>query len=214
MMSSIPAVRPSVLTALCIITIVLGSLGILIGLGGIAVTALQGPLQEMVSQMQPKGDEEAERLQQQVTKDSREFAERHMVRNIVLAIARLFVAGGLFAGGILAFRLHVAGRKVLLVAFVGGIVFELCQIWPMVEAARFTGHLMDAQQQIGGHNADGDANAQMRVMMKAAAAMQIAMMAAMVLIKTTFYAFGWWYLTRPHLAALYVRPASPDGEWR
>lgn len=213
-MNTTPVTRPGGLTALCILAIVLGALGVLIGLFGIAAAALQGPLQDLVAQMQPDGDEETAQLQQEIGDESREFAERHLIRNIVFAIARLFVAGGLFVGGILAFRLRKPGRKVLLLAFAAGIVFELCQIWPLIDAAQFTERIMNAQQLGGGPNADDDAQAMMRIMMKVIAAMQIVMMAAMALIKTAFYGFGWWYLSRPHIAALYIRPAIPDGEWR
>jgi hypothetical protein len=53
----------------------------------------------------------------------------------------------------------------------------------------------------------------MRIMVKAVAAMQVAMMAAMVLAKSGFYGFGLWYLTRPRIAALFVPPPPPDSEF-
>lgn len=219
-MDSNPVVRPGGLSALCILAMVLGALGILTGLAGIAAAALQGPLQDLAAQMQPAGDENAAELQQQIAEESREFAQRHAIRNIVFSMAKLLVASSLLLGGIFAFRLRIPGRKLLLFGFAAGIAFELCQIWPMIEVAQFTGRIMEAQQQVViGQNAD-DAMGTMRIMMKVMAAMQLAMLAAMVLVKTVFYGFGLWYLTRPHVAALYVRPiaaegpTSPEGEWR
>lgn len=213
-MNSTPVARPGGLTAVCILAIVLGALGLLTGLSAIVISAVQGPLQNLVNQMQPDGDDEAAQLQRQMSDESRQFAERHFVRNIVLAVVRLVVAGGLLAGGVLAFRLRPVGRKVLLFAFVAGIGFELCQIWPMIEAAQLTQKIMGAQQFRGLEDGNENAQAQMRVMMKAIAAMQVAMLAAMVLTKMSFYGFGWWYVTRPRIASLFVRPAAVEGEWR
>jgi hypothetical protein len=214
-MSSNPVARPGGLTALCILAIVLGALGIMTGLTGLAAAALSDPLQKLAAGLQPEQDKEGARLQQQVADESREFAGRHFVRNLLFSLARLVVASCLLLGGILALRLKTPGRKALLVAFAAGILFELSQIWPMIEVFGFTERIMEMQQQMAGNAPNGgDAAGTMRVMAKMIAAMQVAMMGGMLLTKITCYAFGLWYLTRPHVAALYVRPALPEGEWR
>jgi hypothetical protein len=211
--------RPGGLTALCILAIVLGAFGVLSGLGGIAAAALQGPMQNMVAQLQPQQGKEAARVQQQIADESREFAQRHIVRNTLFSLARLFVASCLLAGGILTLRLHPQGRKILIVAFSAGIVFELAQIWPMVEVIPFTQRTMQLTmeaQQKGmpgkGQNAE-DAAAMMRIMVKAIAAMQVVMMAAMLLAKSGFYAFGLWYLTRPRISTLFISSTPTDSEF-
>ena len=214
--------RPGGLTALCILAIVLGALGVLTGLGGIAAVALQGPMQDAVAHLQPQQDAD---VQQKLMEESREFARQHAVRNGVLAGLRLLVASGLLTGGILTLRLRPYGRKILLIALASGIGFEIAQLWPAVEAIPFTQRAMELsmegqqkQAQGNGKNAQ-DAAAMMRVMAKAIAAMQVMVIAGMFLAKAGFYGFGLWYLTRPHVAALFVRPAaddlsSPDAEWR
>ncbi|MGH7135409.1 MAG: hypothetical protein ACREHD_06690, partial [Pirellulales bacterium] len=135
------------------------------------------------------------------------------------SVARLFVASCLLAGGILTLRLRPQGRKILLVAFSAGIVFELAQIWPTAEVIPFTERTMqltmEAQQKEmagKGQNAQ-DAAAMMRIMIKAIAVMQVAMMVGMLLAKGGFYGFGLWYLTRPRIAALCVPATLPESEW-
>lgn len=211
--------RPGGLAALCILAMVLGAFGVLSGLGGIAAAVLQGPMQDMMAQLQPHEDEEAAHAQQQIVDEAKEFAQKHVVRNTLFALARLCVASCLLAGGILTLRLHLYGRKILLIAFSAGILFELAQIWPMVEAIPFTERTMqlamEAQQKEmagKGQNAQ-DAEAMMRIMIKAMGAMQVAMMAAMLLTKAGFYGFGLWYVTRPRIAALFVPATPPDPEW-
>lgn len=211
--------RPGGLTAICILAIVLGVLGILAALGTLAAAALQDPMQNLVVQWQHQENKEAARVQQQINDETREFAKRHIVRNGLFSAARLLVASGLLAGSILTFRLRTYGRKILLAAFAAGIAFELAQIWPAVDAIPFTQRTiqlsMEAQQiemQARGQNAD-DVAALMRVMTKAIAAMQVVMVAGMLLAKAGFYAFGLWYLTTSNVAALFIRPATIDPQW-
>lgn len=214
-MTSNPVTRPGGLTALCILAIVLGALGLMTGLLGLAAAALQDPLQKLAAGIQPEQGEEAARMQQQVADESRDFAKQHFVRNLVFSLARLVVASCLLFGGIFALRLNAAGRKILLFAFAAGILFELFQIWPMIEVLGFTDRVMEMQQQMVGNAPNGgDAAGTMRLMAKMVAVMQVAMMGGMLLTKIACYGFGLWYLTRPHISALYVRPALPEGEWR
>ena len=210
--------RPGGLTAICILAIVLGAFGALFGVGGLMAVAFQGPMQEAMSKLQPQENEEVARAQRQIAEEAQEFAQRHVVRNALFAVARLLVASCLLAGGILSLRLHPYGRKVLLAAFAAGIVFEIAQIWPNLEAIPVTQRavqlsLQAQQKQMAKGAKAGDMEAMGRVMGKAMAAMQIVMIAGMVLAKAGFYAFGLWYLTRPHTAALFVRPTNPDPQW-
>jgi hypothetical protein len=211
--------RPGGLTALCILAIVLGALGVLSTLGAIAAAAYQSPLQEAIARFQAKKNEEAARLQQQLDDETREFTQRHPVRNILFAVAELLVASGLLAGGILTLRLSSYGRMLLMIAFGAAIVLELAQLWPAMEAIPFTQRTiqlsMEAQQKemnAQGPNAD-DAAAMMRVMAKAIAALQVLVFAGKVLLKIGFYAFGLWYLTRPRVAGLFVRQKPVDPQW-
>lgn len=210
--------RPGGLTAICILAIVLGALGALLGLAALAAPALQGPMQNVVAQWQPQEDEEAARAQQQIAEETREFAQRHIVRNTLFAVGRLVVATSLLVGGVLSLRLGPRGRKALLVAFAAGIVFELAQLWPNLEAIPLTQRAfqlgMEAQhRQMPNGPQAGDMQALGRIMGKAIAAMQVAMIAGMLLAKCGFYAFGLWYLTRPHTALLFIRRAPVDPQW-
>ncbi|HVX11793.1 MAG TPA: hypothetical protein VHC22_11480 [Pirellulales bacterium] len=206
--------RPGGLTALCILVIVLGALGILTGLMGILGAVFQDKMQATVAQLQPAGDKQAARIQEQINQETRDFQAKHVIRNGILLAVRLLIAGCLLTGGIFSLRLHPFGRKTLLAAFAAGIVFEIVMVWPTVEAIPLTQRAMqlsmEAQQQ--GPNA-ADMKAMLRVMGKAITALQIALIAAMLLVKCGLYAFGLRYLTRPRIASLFVRQATADPQW-
>ncbi len=206
--------RPGGLTALCILVIVLGVLGVMTGLMGIVGAVFQDKMQAAVAQLQPPGDKEAARIQEQINQETREFQAKHPIRNGVLLAVRLLVAGCLLTGGILSLRLLPFGRKTLLAAFAAGIVFEIVMVWPTVEVLPLTQRAMqlsmEAQSQ--GPNTE-DAKAMLRVMGKALATLQIVMIAAMLLVKGCLYAFGLWYLTRPRIAGLFVRQPIDDPQW-
>lgn len=208
--------RPGVLTALCVLTIVLAALGILGGLSGIAGLALHRQLQATVVDLQP--DAETAKVQAEIAEETAELMSKHVVRNWIITIARLTMSIGLLLGGIWSLRLQARGRRTLLVLFGVGIVLEVAQIWPLLENREITAktfdRLMQAQMQKAPQpKAPPGFNASMKVMGQVVATMQLVVMVALLVAKCGFYAFGLWYLTRPNRAALFARQTPNDPQW-
>lgn len=206
--------RPGGLTALCVLSIVLGSMGFLSGLVGLVGMLFQNQMQSAVAGLQPDAD--MARIQQEVNEQTNELMRQHAVRNWILLLVRLNVAIGLLLGGIWSLGLKPIGRMTLLVAFGVGIVLEAFQLWPQWENRNLAAQTMDRMVQ-----AQKEQNAKappgfddtMKMMGQVAAAMTIVVALGMFLAKSGFYAFGLWYLTRPHIAGLFVRQKPVDPQW-
>jgi hypothetical protein len=213
-MSSASACRPGGITALCVLTIVLGSLGLLTGLAAIATFVFGRQMQTAIAGLQP--DAEAARVQREIAEEADETMRQHWVRNWLLALIRLTVAAALLVGGIWSLRLKPIGRTALLAAFGVGILFEILQLWPAWEArgesARMFERIMEAQQQQQ-NKAPPGFHAMMKMLGQAMPTIQFVGAVAMFLAKCGFYGFGLWYLTRPRVASLFVRLKPADPQW-
>ena len=208
--------RPGGLTALCIISIVLGALGLFAGLSRCVALAFPRQLQAAVANLQP--DEEAAQLQQEIADETNELMRQHVVRNWVLAVGRLAMVVGLLLGGIWSLGLKRRGRTTLLVVFAVGIVLEIAQIWPMLEDREITAKTLQRTMQAQMEKQPRPKtppgfDASMKVMGQVVATVQLVVMAALLLGKCGFYAFGLWYLTRPARAALFVPQTPIDPQW-
>ena len=208
--------RPGGLTALCVLTIVLGSLGLLMGLSAIGSLLFQGQMQNAIAQLQP--DAEAAKVQQEIAEETNALMRQHLVRNWIFAVVRLNVAMALLLGGIWSLGLKRIGRATLLVVFAIGILFEIAQIWPLLEDRQLTAQTFDRMMQAQMHkqqqpNTPQGFDAPMKMIGQVVAAMQMVMMVVLLLAKCGFYTFGLWYLTRPATAGRFVRPKSVDPQW-
>ncbi|HWB08169.1 MAG TPA: hypothetical protein VG826_02905 [Pirellulales bacterium] len=213
-MTSTSASRPGGVTALCVLTIVLGVLGILTGLLAIGGLLFQGQMQSAIAGLQP--DAEVARVQREAAEQAEEMMQRHLVRNWIFVIVRLNVATAFLLGGIWSLGLKPAGRVTLLAAFGVGIFFELFQLWPTWEARELSAQMFERMaqaQQRGQANPPPGFDATMKMMGQVIATMQFAVTVGIFLAKSSFYGFGLWYLTRPRVATLFVRPKPADPQW-
>jgi hypothetical protein len=213
-MTSTSVSRPGGVTALGVLTIVLGVLGVLGALMAIFGLLFQRQMQSALAGLQP--DAEAARVQGEIAEEAEEMMRQHLVRNWVLTVVRLNVATALLLGGIWSLRLKPIGRLTLLAAFGVGIPFEAFQLWPAWEAREVSAQTFDrtmqAQQQ-GKPNAPPGLDAAMKMVGQVIGTMQLVVAAGMFLAKSGFYGFGLWYLTRPRVAGLFVRPKPVDPQW-
>ncbi|HEV3340625.1 MAG TPA: hypothetical protein VG125_09715 [Pirellulales bacterium] len=213
-MNSTSVSRPGGVTALCVLTIVLGSLGLLTGLATIGTLVFGAQMQSAVAGLQP--DAEAARVQREIAEEADEMMRQHLVRNWILVVVRLNVAMGLLLGGIWSLHLKPIGRTTLLAVFGLGIVLEVFQLWPTWEArdvsARTFERIMQTQQQQL-NKAPPGFDATMKIMGQVMATVQLVMAVAMFLAKSGFYGFGLWYLTRPRVASLFLRTQPVDPQW-
>lgn len=203
--------RPGGLTAVCVVAIMLGSLGILAGLTGAAGMAMRSRVQAFSEKMQPDAD--AAQLQRRVSQRTNALWDEHPVRTWSLVAGRLLVATSLVVGGWLAFKLKRAGRKLLLATFAAGVLFELLQIIPSIQVANASYDAM--QQAIEARPSENNErppgiNQTLAAFMKASAIMQIVIVLVLMAAKCSYYVIGFWYLKRGR-AAVHFRPRTAGG---
>lgn len=208
--------RPGGLTALCIVAIVLGALGILSGAAGAAGMAMRSRIEAFTEQIQD--DEDAAKLQRRVSQRANAVWEEHPIRTWSLVAGKLVVATLLLAGGCLALKLKPAGRTILLGAFATGILFELLQTAPNIQAVNASYEAMHQAMEeslSNGEQRPPGFDQTIAAIVKASVIMQILMAFAMLVGKCAYYAVGLWYLKRARIAASFSRRISegePSGE--
>jgi hypothetical protein len=117
--------RPRGLTVICVIAIVLGGLGLLASLGGIAKLAADSGFQQSFMPPQGPGGDQAIEIQRLMQQKRQVIANRYWWPNMGFALANLVVAGGMLAGGIMALNRFPAARALLLVVFAVAVPFEV-----------------------------------------------------------------------------------------
>lgn len=185
--------RPGILTAICIIGIVLASLGGLGGLCGLgsAVVQLSGQQLAMDAEMQA-------------------FQQRWLPVSLTIICFKMVVVGLLFYGTISALRLAPHGCKWLGIAMWAGLIFEVGQIYPIISMQLQVFDLMKddlMRQQPPGGPLDPD---QFLELIKG---MSIAMGVGLSLLKAGYYCWGIMYTSRESTRQLFARQSLDDDEF-
>lgn len=108
--------RPGALTAICVLALLLGGLGIVFGLGGFVLT-------ELGVGGGPTGDKEMDKIKKTVD----EVQSQYLGISIAMALIHVPVALLLVLGGVQGLRLRPSAGVLLFAAFVGAIVFEIAR---------------------------------------------------------------------------------------
>jgi hypothetical protein len=201
--------RPGGLTAVCIIAIVLGVLGLCGSVLGVASVAFQGKLQALMKQQQelaPKVRNNALKqqmeIQNKVSEATQKVANRHLGVTSVFLALNLLLSAGLLAGGIATLKLSPKGRQFLMGVFLAAIVFEILRSILTV----FT--QLDMVAELSAiRNVGGPADMPL-TLAKAGIVGGLVLGLVLVLGMVVFYAIGASYLRRPKVLALFERPAA------
>lgn len=213
--------RPGGLTAVCVLAIVLGAIGLLTGLLGIVQILAAPAMQNLFSGM-PGMNDEFTKVQMEMSAEMMAVAQSRPVLTWSLQIVHLVVACVLLAGGIMAVMLKPAGRRLLLGVFAGAIVFELVRIVPAVMMTQenmaiveeYMPRLAEASNQ--GGQAPPGMDQTIGTFAKVGAIAGLAMQVAMMLFKCAFYLIGALYLSKPSVVMLYSQRADRapgEGDW-
>lgn len=210
---------PVWLKAVCIVSIVLGALGLLMAMTGIAGQLFTEEAQKstlrMIEAMQVGGlPPQMRELQQEMMDQSAVVQRRWMPINLAICIVHLFVATALLAGGIQALRMKASGRKLLLMALWSAILFELGRLppagimqWEMSKImGPFAQRMMDAAAPPGKAMPPGQKKTIQMIMrssMVAGVLIGVLTAVGMAIVKLSFYGASVWLLTRPHFRAMY-----------
>ena len=127
-----PPIRPGGLTAICVIVIVLGAMGMMSsGLKGVQL-AVGKALQQAITQATAQPNNEMGKAQEEMTKAIWEETDKLMIPNLLLISAQFAICGALAYGGIKSMGLKEVGWKVLVWAVCLILVFEIIQFFVIV----------------------------------------------------------------------------------
>jgi hypothetical protein len=126
-----PGYRPGALTAVCIIAIVLGCMGILAALSSFAASLGANQIQQWQAQMGTAGNSADVRdLQAEMNAKSLAIVNRFRLVNVAMSVFQFALAAMLLAGGIKALGMKEPGRKLLRAACGVAILYELSHAVP------------------------------------------------------------------------------------
>lgn len=208
---SAPSVqKPGWLTALCVICIVLGVLGLMNGILGLGATIFGKQLQQVMnpaaSRQQMPAD--LQKLQQKLEDETAAIQEQFFLPSLIAVVFKLAVSLLLVAGGLGSLRLTEQGRTLLILGCLIAILFELGA--SVLQSVVYMETLTVYNQLINGfvdelQRQNGAAAGQAFLWF-----MQLILYAGMVvffiiqLVKVAFFTWGALYLRRPAIAALFA----------
>jgi hypothetical protein len=191
--------RPGGLTFVCVVAIVLGGLGLLGALSGMASLVFGSAMQDAFTVRQPGMGDDVMDTQIEIQKRLQAVTNRYWEFHLGFSLVHLVVAGSLLAGGILALRSSPSGCRLLVTVFVVAIIFELSravfqvtvQIDMLAAVSDAISRRAEAPTNDGGPGGDF-----LATIMKASFFVGIGLTACFALAKVIFYGVGARYLSR------------------
>jgi hypothetical protein len=213
--------NPVWLKAVCVVSIVLGSLGLLMATTGVVMTLLadrvQASTMKWMTTFQGAGGlpPEVSKIQQELMVETAAIQQRWLPINLLVLAVGVVVASLLLAGGIQALRMKSTGRKLLLAALATAAVFELGRVVPTTlmqwEISKLMGPYMQRIMEASSPKGVAMPPAQrktvqtvMRSSMVAGALIGLTTALGMAVVKIAFYLGGVWLLRKPHIVAMYT----------
>jgi hypothetical protein len=199
--------RPTGLTVICVLCIVLGSLGLMNSLLG-TVGAAAGPW--MQKNLQPKsGPPELQKVQSKFQDEAAAVQTKYFTP-LVLGLAFRFLAALLLLiGGIRTLSLQENGRKMLIAACVVALAFELAhsvlQSFMMLEMMTAFNSLMRGVMEVApdGKKMPAGVAKTIGTVMQAVVVAQFLAIFGLVALKGGLYIFSFFYLQKQRIMALF-----------
>lgn len=187
------AVRPGALTAICVLAIILGSLGLLFACFGVGGLLLQDQLSELgATGRQSPSDKQLEEIQKTIN----EVQKKYTTVNLAVTVVHFPVAILLIVGGIQALKLRAGGRKMLFAALIGALVFEVARgvVTAIVQVATIGAANVEIRKLSGGNSA---------AMFQTIMYLTIGCTGALLLAKLILYGWAATYVNKPSIRSLY-----------
>ncbi len=207
---TLPGYRPGGLTAVCMVALILGGLGLIAG-GWIAATNLaSNQLQQLQQQWTLAGSPPAVRdLQAELNAKTMALANRFRLVNIAFALLQIAVAAALIWGAIHALRLQEKGRKILWAACAVAVVFELGRAVPHVlmqlENMALMEDYMPRLMEASAPGPQGQQGAAFGAMIaRFSMIVGWVVFAGWLILKLAFFGVAFMYLGRPKVRALFT----------
>jgi len=203
-MPDLTARRPGGVTAICIVAVVLGVLGLFSGtIKGVNVL-FGAEMQQVFGSMGAVTQEQA-KIQQEMNAAVAEEMKRFVVANSLLCVSQLALCGALIYSGLKSLKLKAAGRKLLVAVLVCLLVYEIGQLIAVVLQQMSMSPIMELympriMKGSSGNNAGaekfGQAIARMSIIVG------IVMQCVWALIKFIFYTVAIVYLRKAKVIAV------------
>lgn len=204
--------KPQLLSAVCVICLVLGGLGLMNSLLGAGQAALGSKLQQM---FQPKGGAgvppEMQKAQDAFQAEINAIEGRYWTPMIVSLSFRFVAAVLLLIGGIMALGLKEPGRKMLIVACTIALCFELghailqsvVNTEMMTAVNSYVDGMLESMPQGRGGPPKGFVQT-IQTVTKVSIMAGLAMFYLLVAVKAGFYLFSFVYLQKPAIKAWFT----------
>lgn len=203
--------RPGGLTAICIVAVVLGVLGLFSGaIRGVNV--LFGPeMQQAFGSIGAVTQEQA-KVQQEMNAAIAVEMKRFAIANTVLCISQLVLCGALVYSGLKTLGLKAAGRKLLLAICVCLLVYEIGQLITVVLQQMSLSPIMELymprmMKDPSGNNAGAEKFGQ--IIARMSIIVGVVMQCVWTLIKFIFYVVAICYLGKAAVVALFDTSRPP-----
>ena len=207
-----PKRSTSGLATVCIIAAVLGGVGLMSAVNGIAGLAMSSTVQANLQSQLAEGTgdpvaDSALQMQLDVQKMTADYLWFHVLTIVLL----LIICPALLTGAIMAFQRKAVGRKLLIAAMLAAILFEVGRAVPTTRMQLKMGDAMRGMMQEMGAQAAPQAGEDGPDMERFTGAMGAGIAILLLVfslgwtaIKLVFYLLGWRYLRKPEVAALFV----------
>jgi hypothetical protein len=213
-----PTGKPQLLSAVCVICLVLGGLGLMNSVLGATQAALGSKLQQW---FQPKAGAgippEMQKAQDEFQAEINAVEKRYWTPMIVSLSFRFLAASLLLVGGILALGMKEAGRKLLIAACVIALCFELghailqsvVNTEMMTAVNSYVDGMLESMPRGRGGGPPKNIVQTVQTITRVSIMAGLAMFYLLVAIKAGFYLFSFVYLQKPHIQALFADKILP-----
>jgi hypothetical protein len=194
--------RPQSLTFICILAMLLGGVGLLMGCFGLASQAFAAQIQKL-SAVPPGANGPGVEAQAKMAA----ITERYKWVTLPLMVLKIFVEGALLIGAIMAMGLRPHGRTWLLAALIAALILESIQMVPgiLIQSETFAvmREMIPAQQ--GANRPPPGATEVANAIFSAIGIGAIVISLGWLALKAVFYVIGIRYLRKPAVVALFPR---------
>lgn len=207
--------RPGGLTAICVVAIVLGVMG-LISSSWKGVNLVAGrAIQAAITSMAPQPDPKMAKAQQEMNDAIWEETEKFIIPSIVLTTAQFGICFALVFGGIKSLGLTGLGRQVLVWACCLIVLFEIGQFVTFVFMQIRMVPVMEVHMSKifeGTPNAPPGGDELFGTMMKFGVIVGLIFQGGWALIKVVFFGVAVWYLRSHRIVGLFKSTVKTSPE--
>jgi hypothetical protein len=159
-----PPKKPGALTAIGVMGVVLGILGLMTACIAVVALPFQSKLQTAFNQSSPN-DPPAVKIQQEMNAAMAAVQDKYFLPNMTFSVLHLVLATCMLIGGILVLRGRPAGRSLMIYVLLAAIAFEVLRtafaVMVQLEVMPITSEFMEKMMKEAGPNGPGRAIARM-----------------------------------------------------